>query len=343
MIEIKGLTKYYYQKNKELAALAGVTLTVPSGRIYGIIGASGAGKSTLIRCINLLEKPTAGEVIVNGIALTKLSNRELTRQRRQIGMIFQHFNLLSSRTIFENVAFPLELVHTPKAQIHERVNNLLQLVGLADKADEYPSSLSGGQKQRVAIARTLANNPKVLLCDEATSALDPATTKSILSLLKDINRRLGITILLITHEMDVVKSICDYAGILSHGKLVEQGPVSEIFAHPKTQLAKDFISSTFHIELPASYQGRLHLTPANDGHIIIKLEFTAQASIHAILNQAANLFQIELKIIKAQVDSLDDITFGIMLLEISGGADAIENSLQYFSNNQLKMGVLGYV
>jgi D-methionine transport system ATP-binding protein len=343
MIEIKGLTKYYYQKRKEVPALLDVSLTVPPGKIYGIIGASGAGKSTLIRCVNLLEKPTAGEVIVNGIALSTLSSRELTRERRQIGMIFQHFNLLSSRTIFDNVAFPLELTRTPKAQITKRVNNLLQLVGLADKAADYPASLSGGQKQRVAIARTLANDPKVLLCDEATSALDPATTKSILALLKDINRRLGITILLITHEMEVVKSICDYAGILSHGKLIEQGAVSELFAHPKTQLARDFIASTFHVELPEVVRGRLQASPAADYRVVIKLTFAAQPGIDAVISEAISRFRIQSKIIKAQVDSLDEITFGIMLLELWGSADAGLKTLQYFTNNQLQVEVLGYV
>ena len=343
MIEIKGLTKYFYQKNKEVAALLDVSLTVPPGKIYGIIGASGAGKSTLIRCVNLLEKPTAGEVMVNGIALSTLSSRELTRQRRQIGMIFQHFNLLSSRTIFDNVAFPLELTRTPKAQISERVNDLLQLVGLTDKATDYPASLSGGQKQRVAIARTLANNPKVLLCDEATSALDPATTKSILALLKDINRRLGITILLITHEMEVVKSICDFAGILSHGKLIEQGAVSDIFAHPKTGLARDFISSTFHVELPDFYTGRLLASPFDDCRVVIKLQFDGQVGIDAIISEGINRFQVQSRIIKAQVDSLNDITFGVMLLELSGKTEAREKTLQYFTNNQLKVEVLGYV
>jgi D-methionine transport system ATP-binding protein len=343
MIEIKGLTKYFYQKNKEVAALSEVSLTVPPGKIYGIIGASGAGKSTLIRCVNLLEKPTAGEVIVSGIALAKLSNRELTRERRLIGMIFQHFNLLSSRTIFDNVAFPLELTRMPKAQVRERVNDLLQLVGLTDKAADYPASLSGGQKQRVAIARTLANNPKVLLCDEATSALDPATTKSILALLKDINRRLGITMLLITHEMEVVKSICDFAGILSDGKLIEQGPVSEIFARPKTGLARDFISSTFHVELPDLYLRRLQPSPAIDSRVIIKLEFAGQTSVDAIINEAVNRFYIQSKIIKAQVDSLDEVTFGVMLLELRGSAEAWIKTLQYFTNNQLQVEVLGYV
>jgi D-methionine transport system ATP-binding protein len=219
----------------------------------------------------------------------------------------------------------------------------LQLVGLSDKAADYPASLSGGQKQRVAIARTLANNPKVLLCDEATSALDPATTKSILALLKDINRRLGITILLITHEMEVVRSICDYAGILSHGKLVEQGAVSEIFAHPKTSLARDFIASTFHVELPAFYTGRLQAAPTANNRVIISVQFAGEAGTDAVISEGINRFQVQSKIIKAQVDSLNEVTFGVMLLELLGNAEAIEKTLQYFINNQLNVEVLGYV
>ena len=200
MIELRNITKRFIQKKKETVALNGVSLHVPKGKIFGVIGSSGAGKSTLIRTVNLLERPTSGEVIIDGVNLLELSSRELAKERRQIGMIFQHFNLLSSKTVFENIAFPLQLDNTPKDAIKQRVLELLNLVGLSDKQHDYPSSLSGGQKQRVAIARTLATNPKVLLCDEATSALDPSTTLSILTLLKDINTRLNITILLITHE-----------------------------------------------------------------------------------------------------------------------------------------------
>ncbi|MET3112520.1 D-methionine transport system ATP-binding protein [Pedobacter sp. CG_S7] len=244
MIELKNVTKTFIQKNKSIVALADVSLHVPKGKVFGVIGSSGAGKSTLIRCVNLLERPTSGEVIIDGTNLLTLTSRELAKERRQIGMIFQHFNLLSSKTVFENIAFPLQLDQTSKVDIKRRVLELLDLVGLQDKVNDYPSSLSGGQKQRVAIARTLATNPKVLLCDEATSALDPATTMSILTLLKDINKRLNITILLITHEMNVVKRICDEVAIISEGKLIEQGTVSEVFTNPKTELAKDFITSS---------------------------------------------------------------------------------------------------
>lgn len=249
MIKLSNITKVFQQGNRSIQALNNVSLHVPAGQIYGVIGASGAGKSTLIRCVNLLERPTEGSVQVDGQELTALSEKELTRARRQIGMIFQHFNLLASRTVFGNVALPLELDNTPQAEIKRRVTELLDLVGLGDKHDSYPANLSGGQKQRVAIARALASNPKVLLCDEATSALDPATTRSILELLKDINRRLGLTILLITHEMDVVKRICDCVAVISNGQLIEQDTVSEVFSHPKTPLAQQFIQSTLHLDI----------------------------------------------------------------------------------------------
>lgn len=244
MIELRNITKRFIQKKKETVALNGVSLHVPKGKIFGVIGSSGAGKSTLIRTVNLLERPTSGEVIIDGVNLLDLSPRALAKERRQIGMIFQHFNLLSSKTVFENIAFPLQLDNTPKDIIKTRVLELLSLVGLSDKQQDYPSSLSGGQKQRVAIARTLATNPKVLLCDEATSALDPSTTLSILTLLKDINTKLNITILLITHEMNVVKRICDEVAIISEGQLIEQGPVAEVFANPQTSVAKEFLTSS---------------------------------------------------------------------------------------------------
>lgn len=242
MITLEHISKSFNIKKATVQALQDVSLRVNEGEIFGVIGSSGAGKSTLIRCINLLERPTAGKVIVDGMDLCELSPRQLTLARRDIGMIFQHFNLLSSRTVFENVAFPLELNQTPKDEIAKRVRELLALVGLTHKAQEYPARLSGGQKQRVAIARTLANRPKVLLCDEATSALDPETTMSILALLKDINRQFGITILLITHDMHVVKAICNRVAVLSEGQLIEEGQVKEVFARPRTEITKRLLN-----------------------------------------------------------------------------------------------------
>ncbi|OAV73492.1 Methionine import ATP-binding protein MetN [Bacteroidales bacterium Barb6] len=221
MIALRNITKEFGSRGRVMTALSDVSLHVAAGRIMGVIGESGAGKSTLIRCVNLLERPTRGEVIVDGVNLMQLSPSELAKVRRNIGMIFQHFNLLASRNVFDNIAFPLELNNTPRADIERRVHELLKLVGIESKALEYPANLSGGQKQRVAIARALANNPHILLCDEATSALDPATTHTILSLLKEINEKMGITILLITHEPEVVKAICDEVAVLGGGKLLE--------------------------------------------------------------------------------------------------------------------------
>lgn len=288
MIKLNNITKIFTLPDKKLTALDNVSLHVPKGQICGVIGASGAGKSTLIRCVNLLERPTHGAVVIDDVDLTQLSDAELVKTRRQIGMIFQHFNLLTSRTVFENIALPLELENKSKAEIQEKTTALLALVGLSDKHNVYPANLSGGQKQRVAIARALASDPKVLLCDEATSALDPATTQSILKLLKEINRTLGITILLITHEMEVVKRICDQVAVIDKGRLIEQGTVSEIFSNPKTELAQEFISSTFHITLPEEYLENLSDTPKHaKSYPIIKFEFTGRSVDAPLLSQAS--------------------------------------------------------
>jgi D-methionine transport system ATP-binding protein len=343
MIELKNVTKIFRQKDREITALSDISLKVGQGKIYGVIGASGAGKSTLIRCVNLLEKPTSGDVIVDGKNLTVLSEAELVEERRQIGMIFQHFNLLSSRTVSENVAFPLELAGVPKIESRTRVSELLKLVGLEDKADDYPASLSGGQKQRVAIARTLATNPKVLLCDEATSALDPGTTRSILNLLKDINQRLNITVLLITHEMTVVRSICDYVAVISSGRLVEQGTISEIFVNPRTELAKDFISASLHVEIPDHYKQRLQPTGEGGLSPLLKLEMTGETANQPLLSQAARLFDINTKIISAQMDYAGDKNFGVILTELSGNYQNYQDAIDFFTDNHIKVEIIGYV
>ncbi|MNY12265.1 Methionine import ATP-binding protein MetN [compost metagenome] len=258
-------------------------------------------------------------------------------------MIFQHFNLLSSRTVFENVAFPLELAGTSKATINERVLELLQLVGLAEKANDYPASLSGGQKQRVAIARTLANNPKVLLCDEATSALDPATTRSILNLLKDINRRLNITILLITHQMEVVKSICDEVAVISHGKLIEQGSVGEIFADPKHELTREFIASSLHLDIPAVYLERLQKEDGENLNPLLRLEMTGKSVNEPVISEVSRLFDTNFKIISAQMDQAGEVNFGIMLIELSGKRENYKAAIEYFISKHIKTEIIGYV
>lgn len=343
MIELKSVTKTFNKKNSQVTALSNVSLIVPQGRILGIVGASGAGKSTLIRCVNLLERPTRGEVIVNGQNLTNLSPAGLAKARRQIGMIFQHFNLLSSRTVAENIAFPLELDGAPKSAVKKRVNELLELVDLADKASDYPANLSGGQKQRVAIARTLASNPKVLLCDEATSALDPATTRSILALLKDINQRFNITILLITHEMNVVKAICNEVAVISDGKLIERGSVSEVFSYPETALAKQFIAASLHASLPVEYEQRLTAEPSGNNHPVVKLEFTGRSAEATILSEASRLFNVDNNIISAQMDYTGGVKYGIMLVEVIGDPENTNQSIAYYKNKKIEVEVLGYV
>ena len=344
MIKLKNISKIFDISGKKLTALDNVSLEIPKGQICGVIGASGAGKSTLIRCVNLLEKPTSGSVIIDGKELTEFSEAQLIQERRNIGMIFQHFNLLSSRTVFGNIALPLELEKKPQVDIQQKVNALLELVGLNDKRDVYPANLSGGQKQRVAIARALASDPKVLLCDEATSALDPATTQSILKLLKEINRTLGITILLITHEMDVVKRICDQVAVIDKGQLIEQGSVSEIFSNPKTSLAQEFIRSTFHISLPDEYMEKLSQTPKHpNAQPIIKFEFTGRSVDAPLLSQASKKFGVELSILSSQIDYAGGVKFGFVIAEVEGGEDAITQTKIYLMENNVRIEVLGYV
>ena len=344
MIKLNNITKIFTLPDKKLTALDNVSLHVPKGQICGVIGASGAGKSTLIRCVNLLERPTHGAVIIDDVDLTQLSDAELVKTRRQIGMIFQHFNLLTSRTVFENVALPLELENKSKAEIQEKTTALLTLVGLSDKHNVYPANLSGGQKQRVAIARALASDPKVLLCDEATSALDPATTQSILKLLKEINRTLGITILLITHEMEVVKRICDQVAVIDKGRLIEQGTVSEIFSNPKTELAQEFIRSTFHITLPEEYLENLSDTPKHaKSYPIIKFEFTGRSVDAPLLSQASKKFGVELSILTSQIDYAGGVKFGFTIAEVEGDEDAITQTKVYLMENNVRVEVLGYV
>ncbi|MDY4280988.1 MAG: methionine ABC transporter ATP-binding protein MetN [[Pasteurella] mairii] len=344
MIKLKNISKIFDISGKKLTALDNVSLEILKGQICGVIGASGAGKSTLIRCVNLLERPTSGSVIIDGKELTELSESQLIQERRNIGMIFQHFNLLSSRTVFGNIALPLELEKKPQDHIQQKVNALLELVGLNDKRDVYPANLSGGQKQRVAIARALASDPKVLLCDEATSALDPATTQSILKLLKEINRTLGITILLITHEMDVVKRICDQVAVIDKGQLIEQGSVGEIFSNPKTALAQEFIRSTFHINLPDEYMEKLSQTPKYpNAQPIIKFEFTGRSVDAPLLSQASKKFGVELSILSSQIDYAGGVKFGFVIAEVEGGEDAITQTKIYLMENNVRIEVLGYV
>lgn len=343
MIKLIGLSKVYGHGDNAVHALREVSLEVPQGKIVGVIGASGAGKSTLIRCVNLLERPTTGQVVVDGTDLTALPEGELTLARRQIGMIFQHFNLLSSRTVAGNVAFPLELAGWDKGRIAARVTELLALVGLEHRAQAYPAELSGGQKQRVAIARALAPSPKVLLCDEATSALDPQTTQSILTLLKEINSKLGLTILLITHEMEVVKRICDEVAIISDGRLIERGEVAWFFTHAKTALAQEFIRSTIHVAIPEEYQVRLVPERIEGSYPLVKLGFTGNTVDAPLISEVSRRFGIDISILSANIEYAGGVKFGFLLAELFGDAGQCESAQAFFIEHHIQLEVLGYV
>ncbi|OED45625.1 DL-methionine transporter ATP-binding subunit [Endozoicomonas sp. (ex Bugula neritina AB1)] len=342
MIELKSLNKVFITGDSTVTAIDDVDLNVPEGAIYGVIGSSGAGKSTLIRCVNLLEKPSSGQVFVDGQDLTQLTEKQLREARRNIGMIFQHFNLLSSRTVFDNIALPLELAGANKNEIEEAVLPLLELTGLSDKRTSYPSQLSGGQKQRVAIARALASKPKVLLCDEATSALDPQTTRSILALLKDINRQLKITILIITHEMDVVKTICDRVAIMSYGKLIEENAVEEFFLNPKTELAREFVRSAINEKPISEIEERVHAEPTEHSRPVVRITFVGQGVAEPLMTMTARKFNTDFSILQADIETVNEKPMGFLMVEISGEPAAIEQSLGFLRDN-VQVEVVGYV
>lgn len=343
MIKLNGIYKKYHSGSSSVSALQNINLYVPAGKIMGIIGASGAGKSTLIRTVNLLERPDQGSIIVDGMNLMHLNREELAEARRKMGMIFQQFHLLSSRTVFGNIALPLELTGHSKKEIKQRVEELLQLVGLEDRAMAYPAELSGGQKQRVAIARALAPSPKVLLCDEATSALDPKTTHSILNLLQKINQKLGLTILLITHEMDVIKTICDEVAILDQGKLVERGNVTSFFSNATTPIAREFINATFHLKIPEEYLARMKPTPCDRSYPLVKLGFTGNTVDKPLISEACRFFNIDISILSADVEYAGGVKFGYLLAELFGTQHQCKAAQQFFIQNNIQLEVLGYV
>ncbi len=312
MIQISRLKKIYRSTEGDLHAVRDLSLHIGEGDFYGIMGLSGAGKSTLIRMINRLEEPTGGEIVVNGENILEYREGKLREFRKKTGMIFQHFNLLQSRTVEGNVAFALEVAGWDKKRIPGRVKELLDLVELGDKARSYPAQLSGGQKQRVAIARALANNPKILLSDEATSALDPKTTKSILELLKDLQRKLGLTIVLITHQMEVIRSACNRAAIMDRGEVVEEGRVEEIFANPKTDIAREFIS---HLTPDEKDEVELVKVP---GKKIVKLSYMGKSVEKPLISQMIRRFDIDASIVAGSIDKLVTESVGHLILELSG-------------------------
>ncbi len=341
MIEFTHVSKDFGSGEKMVRAVRDVSLTIQDGEIFGIIGFSGAGKSTLVRCINLLERPTNGTVVVDGKEMTALSPKELRLARRKIGMIFQHFNLMPSRTVFGNVAYPLQGQGLSKQAIQNKVRKLLKLVDIADKETAYPSQLSGGQKQRVAIARALANDPKVLLCDEATSALDPQTTKAILTLLKDLNQKLNLTIVMITHEMAVVKEICDHVAIMEHGRVVEQGEVFSLFADPKQPITQNFIRTTSNLqkieELIAEGSPVVQLQP---GEVIVRLSYIQKNVSEPLISTLSQRFQISLNIIFADIEIVQDAPIGGTVAILSGEREQITKAMEYLIEKNVGVEVL---
>lgn len=331
MIALKQLNKIYHVNNQDFQALKNINLSVGQGEIFGLLGKSGAGKSTLLRCVNLLEKPTSGHVYINGIDLTTLSTAALREQRHKIGLIFQHFNLLESRTAFENIALPMEIINCPQEKINEKVSSLLALIGLAHRKNYYPSQLSGGQKQRVAIARALATDPYVLLCDEATSALDPESTKSILDLLKRINRELGLTILLITHELEVIKQICDRVGVISDGELIEQDLAINILLHPKTALTRQLVQKRLDFDITKHHASN---------SVVLQLTFVGDVSDEPLISSLVKKFAITVNIRQALIEKIQDTTVGFTICELTGLQAELERALQYINSTSVKVEVL---
>ncbi len=345
MIQLSHIEKTYDSPAGPVHALKGIDLTIGTGEIFGIIGLSGAGKSTLIRCINLLERPTSGSVVIDGEDMMALSDKELRRARKDIGMIFQHFNLLSSATVYDNIAFPLRLVHKPEAEIRKKVEELLKLVGLENKAEQYPSQLSGGQKQRVGIARALASEPKILLCDEATSALDPQTTKAILDLIRDINAKMHLTVVVITHEMQVIKEICDKVAVISNGVIAEQGTVLDVFTNPQQPITQEFISVLLSNELPAAFRGStISQEPEPGAVLLMRLTFIGENADDPVLADTIKKFpELDISILFGDVDQIQAVPFGRMIIGITGPQAKIDEALGYLGSRDLKEEVIGYV
>ena len=341
MIELTHISKNFASGGRTVHAVQDVSLSIGKGEIFGIIGFSGAGKSTLVRCINLLERPTSGSVTVDGKEMTALSARELRQARKKIGMIFQHFNLMPSRTVFGNVAYPLRGSGLSREQIADKVHRLLELVGIGDKAEAYPKQLSGGQKQRVAIARALANDPNVLLCDEATSALDPQTTKAILRLLKNLNEKLGITVVIITHEMAVVKEICDRVAVMEHGRVVEQGEVFNVFADPRQEITRSFIHTTSNLrkieELIEEDSPVVQLKP---GELIVRLSYIQRNVSEPLISTVSRKFDITLNIIFSDIAIVQNAPIGGTVAIISGEREQITQAMQYLSEKNVGVEVI---
>ncbi|MDQ0255116.1 D-methionine transport system ATP-binding protein [Evansella vedderi] len=332
MIQLKNISKTFYSKNKEVEALKDVSLEVKKGEIYGVIGYSGAGKSTLIRCVNLLEKPSSGDVYVNGQKMNSLSPAKLREARKKIGMIFQGFNLLQTATVYENIAIPLKLTGVSKDEIAKRVDKYLEVVGLQDKKESYPSQLSGGQKQRVAIARALSHEPEVLLSDEATSALDPETTESILALLLKINKEFGITILLITHEMHVIQKVCDHVAVMENGEIIEQGTVMELYSDPKKETTKKFVNSLFPHDIPEA-----GLNVMKQQGPIVTLTFVGESAGRPSLSMVSKKFDVHTNILSGNIIQLKTQPYGRLVAHIQGEKAETDKVMEYLREEGVRV------
>ena len=333
-ILIQDVSKTFETKDGSVQALNHVSLSIESGDIYGIIGMSGAGKSTLVRCMNFLEVPSEGKVLIDGKSLSEFSPKELRKEREKIGMIFQHFNLLMQKNVLENVCFPLYIQGKKKAEARAKALELLEIVGLADRAKAYPAQLSGGQKQRVAIARALASDPQILLCDEATSALDPQTTSSILELLQDINQKFGITIVIITHQMSVVREICTHVAIMKDGEVKEQGLVEEIFSHPKSQVAKELISKDSGNDVESK---KLTQSEIQDGEIV-RIVFSENSAFEPVIANLILTFHEPVNILKANTKNVGGVAKGEMILQFMSDSTNVPEMKKFITERGLEIG-----
>ena len=334
MIEFKDISKHYELKGQTIRALDQINLEIPEGSIFGIIGYSGAGKSTLIRLINLLERPTQGQVIINQKDFTALDARSLRQERANIGMIFQHFNLLQTKTVAANIEIPLKLLGVSKAEREKRLNELLDFIDLKHKKNAFPDELSGGQKQRVGIARALANHPKILLCDEATSALDPQTTKSVLALLKKINQEQGITIVMVTHEMDVIETVCDYVAVMEQGKVIETGSTIDIFSRPQHPTTKNFIQTVLQQQLPVNILNNLE----NQNHnSIYCLQFLGKSAQETVVQAVIKKFDISLNIVFANMTEINGTVIGQMFIQLLGDPAIIQQAIEFLQQNGVEV------
>ncbi len=341
MIELKNISVTFQQKKQEIQAVQDVSLTIDKGDIYGIVGYSGAGKSTLVRVINLLQRPTAGTVIINKENILTFSKKELRQQRKKIGMIFQHFNLMKERTIFSNIDFSLKYSGLSKSERHQKISHLLELVGLSEKRDAYPSQLSGGQKQRVAIARALANDPEILLCDEATSALDPKTTGQILALLKKLNQELNLTIVLITHEMQVVKEICNKVAVMENGCVVESNDIVSIFSQPQQPLTKDFIRTATHIDQAlTTILEHPKLADLDKNQELIEFSYVGDQTNEPLIAQLYSQYQVYTNILYGNVEIVQNVPIGHLIVVLSGDEAQRQQALAYLAKQGVRTNVL---